>query len=53
MVCASPLTSIMMDQKQKFCSKGLKAEYVGAAQTDSNVVKRVLEGDLQILLISP
>ena len=53
MVCISPLTSIMMDQKQKLCSKGLKAEFVGQAQTDPNVVKRVLEGDLQILFISP
>ena len=39
--------------KQNLCSKALKAEYVGAAQTDSNVVKRVLKGDLQILFISP
>lgn len=43
----------MMDQTQKLQSKGLKTEFVGEAQTDPNVVKRVLEGDLQLLFISP
>ena len=44
MVCISPLSSIMMDQTQKLHSKGLKTEFVGEAQTDPNVVKRVLVG---------
>ena len=41
-VCISPLTSIMMDQQQKFVLKGIKAEFVGNAQMDPAVVHRVL-----------
>ena len=52
-VCISPLTSIMMDQQEKFIRKGIKAELVGDAQTDQTVFKRVFQGDLQLLYISP
>ena len=52
-VCISPLTSIMMDQQAKFTPRGLKAEFVGKAQTDVEVVKKVLHGDVQLLFISP
>jgi len=51
-VCISSLTSIMIDQRQKFSLKGIKAEFVGEAQTDPAVINRVLKGDLQ-LYISP
>ena len=33
--------------------RGIKAEFVGKAQLDTAVVKKVLEGDLQLLYISP
>ena len=52
-VCISPLISIMMDQRAKFTALGLKAEYVGTAQEDPGVVRRVLAGDVQLLFISP
>ena len=52
-VCISPLTAIMLEQQQKFLQKGIKAEFVGKAQFDNAVVKRVLQGDLQLLYISP
>ena len=52
-VCVSPLTSIMIDQQQKFSSKGIKAEFVEEAQTDPEVIQRVLQGKLQLLYISP
>ena len=52
-VCISPLISIMMDQRAKFTALGLKAEYVGTAQEDPEVVQRVLTGDIQLLFISP
>ena len=48
-VCISPLTSIMMDQQEKFTLKGIRAEFVGEAQTD----QAVIWGDLQLLYISP
>ena len=43
----------MMDQRAKFAALGLNAEYVGMAQDDSEVVRRVLSGDIQLLFISP
>ena len=43
----------MMDQRAKFTALGLKAEYVGMAQDDPAVVRRVLSGDIQLLFISP
>ena len=43
----------MVDQQQKFVHKGIKAEFVGEAQTDEAVVTRVLQGELQLLYISP
>jgi len=52
-VCISPLTSIMLDQQQKFSVKGITAEFVGEAQTDRAVISQVLKGDLQLLFISP
>lgn len=42
-----------MDQQAKFTPRGLKAEFVGKAQTDVEVVKKVLHGDVQLLFISP
>ena len=48
-----PLTSIMVDQQEKFAERGIKAEFVGEAQIDEAVVTRVLLGDVQLLYISP
>ena len=52
-VCVSHLTSIMMDQQQKFSLRGIRAEFVGEAQTDASVIQRVLQGNLDLLYISP
>ena len=38
-VCISPLTSIMINQRESFKSVGIIAEYVGEAQEDSNTIK--------------
>ena len=37
----------------KFAALGLNTEYIGIAQDDSEVVRRVLSGDIQLLFISP
>ena len=47
------MPAIMVDQQKKFVMKGIKAEFVGEAQTDQATVSRVLKGDLQLLYISP
>ena len=40
-VCVSPLTSLMIDQKDKFIPRGQSAEFVGEAQTDHSAISRV------------
>ncbi len=52
-VCVSPLTSTMMDQRQKFCERGLRAEFVGQAQDDEQASRGVREGRYQLVFISP
>ena len=49
MVCISPLITLMMDQRAKFISRGLVAEFVGEAQTDKNAIRKVLEGKVQLM----
>ena len=34
MVCVSPLTALMMEQRDKLCTRGLSAEFVGELQQD-------------------
>ena len=43
----------MIEQQRKFLDRDIKAEFVGEAQLDDAVVKKVLKGDLQLLYISP
>ena len=43
----------MIDQQQKFVMKGIKAEFVGEAQTDQAAISRLMKGELQLLYISP
>lgn len=52
-ICVSPLVSLMMDQKAKFTPRGLVAEFVGEAQTDHQAASRVVNGKVQLVLISP
>lgn len=52
-VCISPLTSLMMDQRSKFSEYGLTTEFVGEAQTDKSVSRRVLSGEVQLVYITP
>ena len=42
-----------MDQQATFTLRGLKTEFVGEAQTDVEVVKEVLHGDVQLCFVSP
>ncbi len=43
----------MMDQSSKFAKHGLSTEFVGEAQTDKSVIKRVLKGEVQLVFITP
>ena len=42
-----------MDQRQKIANRGLSVEFVGEAQTDDGAIRRVLNGDIQLVYISP
>lgn len=52
-VVVSPLTSLMLDQRQRFTPTGLSVDFVGEAQTDNDVRSRVVNGDVQLVYISP
>ena len=52
-VCVSPLSALMMDQKAKYSAKGLSTDFVGGAQFDQSVSRRVLEGQVQVVFITP
>ena len=49
----TPLIALMVDQKKNFTPTGLSVEFVGEAQNDDAVVKRVLKGEVQLVYISP
>lgn len=52
-VCISPLTSLMMDQRAKYTPTGMQAEFVGEAQTDPAIKDKVLRGKVQLVFITP
>ena len=43
----------MMDQHSKFLSLGLSTEFVGEIQTDKSVIRKVLNGEVQLVYITP
>jgi superfamily II DNA helicase RecQ len=43
----------MMDQRSKFLALGLKAEIVGQAQQDRAAEQKVLNGEFQVVFITP
>ena len=43
----------MIDQQAKFTAMGLSTEFVGEAQENRKVVSKVLNGDVQLVFISP
>ena len=51
-ICVSPLTSLMVDQKAMFVPRGMSAQFVGEARCDPQAVESVREGKAQ-LFISP
>ena len=52
-VVITPLIALMVDQKKNFTPTGVSVEFVGEAQEDDAVVKKVLKGDVQLVYISP
>ena len=52
-VAVTPLISLMIDQREKFMQKGLSVQFVGNAQTNERVLLSVLNGEIQLVYISP
>ena len=52
-VCVSPLTALMMDQRSKFTHRGISCEFIGQLQQDVTAMKAVREGKCQLVYISP
>ena len=52
-ICVSPLTSLMMEQKSKFTPRGLMVDFVGEMQHDLKSIENVQCGRVQLLYISP
>ena len=44
-ICVSPLTSLMMEQRTRFSHRGLSAEFVGELQTDPKSMRNVEKGN--------
>jgi len=52
-VCISPLSAIMVEQTEKFNTMGIKTEFIGEAQDNPCSRRRVLNGEAQLVFISP
>ena len=52
-ICVSPLTSLMMDQHSKYSPRRLSTEFIGEAQHDPKARQRVLDGEAQLVFITP
>lgn len=49
----TPTISLMDDQTSALSSKGIKATFLGAAQQDKDVPHKVLEGEYEIVIVTP
>lgn len=52
-ICVSPLTSLMMEQRSKFTRQGMVVDFVGEMQHDILAMQNVKDGRVQLLYISP
>ena len=52
-ICIFPLTSLMMEQREKYSAQGICFEFVGELQQDIDAMTNVRKGLVQLLFISP
>eukprot|EP01025_Chloroclados_australasicus_P029628 TRINITY_DN29624_c0_g1_i1.p1 TRINITY_DN29624_c0_g1~~TRINITY_DN29624_c0_g1_i1.p1 ORF type:complete len:831 (+),score=63.34 TRINITY_DN29624_c0_g1_i1:125-2617(+) len=48
-----PLISLMQDQVYMLKQKGIRAEFLGSAQTNQNISQQVWRGDIDVVYITP
>ena len=52
-LCVSPLTSLMLEQREKYSTRGICCEFVGELQQDIEAMNNIRRGHVQLLFISP
>ena len=52
-VCISPLNAIMVEQQAKYLAMGISVEYVGEGQKNPLAWRNVVNGEVQLVYISP
>jgi superfamily II DNA helicase RecQ len=52
-LCLSPLISLMNDQLQRLRMMGLEVDAILSGQDSTSIIKRLKEGQYQILIMSP
>ena len=52
-LCISPLTALMMEQRSKFSLRGIRSEFIGQLQQDIQAFSAVQKGQAQLLYTSP
>ena len=52
-LCISPLTALMLEQRAKFSVCGLRSEFIGQLQHDVQSLSAVQRGQVQLLYVSP
>ena len=53
MVIVTPLTALMLDQKERFSRTGLRVEFVRSVQDNDAAIGEVISGSVQLVYISP
>ena len=49
----SPLLALMADQVDQLVKMGVKATHLGSTQPDQSLMKQILQGEWQVVLVSP
>ena len=52
-VVVSPLAALMAEQRKKFIPMAVNAEFLGELQLDQQAISRVLQGNHELVLVSP
>lgn len=53
MVAVTPLTALILVQKERFSHTGLRVEFVGSAQDNERAIEEALNGTVQLVYVNP
>lgn len=52
-ICVSPLTALMLEERTKYIPRGLATEMMGEAQEDQGVLQQAQDRKYQLVYVSP